>query len=151
MTRVLMVVLVPKPRMLKGWPVGCSWPVGMVKVHTPGILFMIWSTPVSGIDWTCWRFSTVVLTSSFSTSVPRPALTVTGVKVVMGGAGGVEGGVEGGVSWALASAGIRARPANAARVATRTEDMKATPRRTNKRDAPARGIAASVVRRGGVD
>src|ERR1041384_8459874 len=109
MTSVLMVVLVPNPRILNGWPVGCSWPVGMVKVQTPGILFMIWSMPVSGVDWICWRFSTVVLTSSFSTSVPRPALTVTGVKVVTGGAG-VGVGLGGGVSCALARAGIKARP-----------------------------------------
>src|SRR5215470_15707485 len=65
-------------------------------------------------------------------SVPLPALTVTGGSVV---AGGVEAG--GGVSWARASAGIRARPASAARVAARMESMKSTPRRTNERDALA--------------
>src|SRR5438105_6742515 len=89
----------------------------IVKVQMPGILLTIWSRPVSGIDWTCSRLSTVVLTSSFSTSDPLPALTVTG--------GSVTGaGVTGWVFWALANAGPNARPANAARLATRMNNIE---------------------------
>src|SRR5262245_2973500 len=102
MTSVLMVVLVPKPRMLTGWAVGWSWPVGMLGSHTPGMRLTIWSTPVSGSAWICSRVITVVLTSSLSSAEPRPALTVTGGKLIGAGAGA-------GVSWAWASAGISAR------------------------------------------
>ena len=83
-TSVLMVVLDPKPRMLNGCPVGWSWPVGTVKDQTPGIRLMIWSTPVSGAAWICSRVITVVLTSSFSRSDPRPAVTVTGGRLTGG-------------------------------------------------------------------
>src|SRR5439155_25525267 len=127
---VLMVVLVPKPRMLTGWPVGWSWPVGIVDVQTPGMRFTIWSTPVSGMAWIWARFSTVVLTSSFSRSEPRPAVMVTGGRVI--GAGGA-GGVAGDGSCALASDGSNARPAKAAKVAARTDNMKFFPRKTNER------------------
>src|SRR5512146_2519293 len=113
-----MVVLEPKPRMLKGCPVGWSWPVGTVNVQTPGILLTIWSTPVSGIAWICWRDRTVVLTSSFSISEPRAALTVTGGRTTGGcGLGGAAGcGLDGSV-WACADAGTTANPAKAAKVA----------------------------------
>jgi len=40
-TRVLMVVLDPKPRMLTGWPVGWSWPVRNGEGQIPGILLTI--------------------------------------------------------------------------------------------------------------
>src|SRR4051812_45563425 len=106
-TSVLMVVLVPKPRMLTGCAVGWSWPVGMLGSQTPGMRLTIWSTPVSGIAWICSRFISVVLTSSLSSAEPRPALTVIGGRLT----GGVAGG---GVSCALANDGIIARPANAA-------------------------------------
>src|ERR1700730_9343050 len=91
-----------------------------------------WSMPVSGIASTSLRVSTVVLTSSFSRSDPRPALTVTGGRVT---GGVVAGGIAGGVSCALASTGASARLANAANVAARTDSMKFSPRQTNERDA----------------
>src|SRR5580704_9919653 len=103
---------------------------------------MTWSTPVSGIASTSLRVSTVVLTSSFSRSDPRPALTVAGGVVV----GDVAGG---GVSCALASAGISARPANAASVAARTDSMKVSPRQTNERDARRGASRLQVSGEGG--
>src|SRR5580704_628018 len=98
----------------------------------PGMRLTTWSMPVSGIASTSLRVSTVVLTSSFSRSDPRPALTVTGGRVT---GGVVAGGIAGGVSCALASTGASARLANAANVAARTDSMKFSPRQTNERDA----------------
>ena len=117
-----MVVLVPKPRMLTGCAVGWSWPVGMLGSQTPGMRLTIWSTPVSGSAWICSRVISVVLTSSLSSAEPRPALTVMGGRLT----GGVAGG--GGVSCALANDGINARPANAANVAARTDNMNKLPK-----------------------
>src|SRR5882724_8800484 len=120
----------------------------MVKVQTPGILLTIWSRPVSGIAWTCSRVSTVVLTSSFSTSEPRPALTVTGGSVT--GEGGGLGGVVGWVSCALANAGISARTPKAATVAARIDNMKYSSRQTNNCHAHgAHGGVSCQARRGG--
>jgi hypothetical protein len=116
-TRVLMVVLVPKPRILTGWAVGWSWPVGMLGSQTPGTRLTIWSTPVSGSAWICSRDSTVVLTSSLSRAEPRPALTVMGGRLTGGG-----------VSCAPANDGINAAPANAASIAARTENMNKLPK-----------------------
>jgi hypothetical protein len=118
-----MVVLVPKPRMLTGCAVGWSWPVGMLGSQTPGIRLTIWSTPVSGSAWICSRFISVVLTSSLSSAEPRPALTVMGGRLT----GGVAGVAGGGVSCALAKDGINARPANAANLAARTDNMNKLP------------------------
>src|SRR5580704_8285761 len=91
-----------------------------------GMRLMTWSMPVSGIASTSLRVSTVVLTSSFSRSDPRPALTVTGGRLMGGVVAGVIVAVVAGdgVSCALASAGISARPANAAAVAARTDSME---------------------------
>jgi hypothetical protein len=65
----------------------------------------------------------VVLTSSLSSAEPRPALTVMGGRLT----GGVAGVAGGGVSCALANDGINARPANAANLAARTDDMTRLP------------------------
>jgi hypothetical protein len=58
-----------------------------------------------------------------SSAEPRPALTVIGGKVAGAGWAG------GGVSCALASAGVSARPAKAAKVAARADSMKNSPER----------------------
>src|SRR5579872_677356 len=125
-----MVVLVPKPRMLKGWPVGWSWPAGTVKLQTPGILLTIWSTLVSGIAWICSRVSTVVLTSRRSMSLPRPAVTVMGGSVAAGdasgavAAGGAPEDAGDGWVWARAKAGVSASTTTAARVAARIDNIE---------------------------
>src|SRR5580704_10131293 len=122
---------------------------------------MTWSTPVSGIASTSLRVSTVVLTSSFSRSDPRPALTVTGGRVTGAAVAGVIVAVVagdvvvgdvagGGVSCALASAGISARPANAASVAARTDSMKFShDRQTNATRGKARSGFRCQTREGG--
>src|SRR5690242_19616387 len=73
----------------------------------------------------CWRDRTVVLTSSFSISEPRAALTVTGGRTTCGcGVGGAPGcGLDGSV-WAYAGAGTTANPAKAAKVAARIDNME---------------------------
>ena len=76
-TSVLMLVVVPKPRRLKACPVGWIWSAGTCGEKTPGILFSICSTVVSGARSICWRVTTVVLMSMSSRRAPRPAVTVT--------------------------------------------------------------------------
>lgn len=76
MTSVLILVVVPNPRILKAWPVGCNCTDGIVGVNTPGMWLMIWSTEISGMAWTSSRERTVVLTGMSSRSLPRPAVTV---------------------------------------------------------------------------